>query len=519
MICGRCPHSRERFVRWLTLLWRDCSKTRTYWLWWLSAICQLTACTRFFLAKIIRGLAGKARKSLITHHPLSRKLRNMNKEKDRENPHEASAMTPPPTIDRHLTDHVRKRPACVSCSNAKRRCTKQLPACARCRGKKQRCVYPMTHVVLASGSAISPVLTPEEEEEESSNATALPSLPPVPSIGEHWPALGTSEVPPNPHAAVHFMVVDERLTNPWFLSPSFWNIDPSPANGASISYPGSGLDHFITKLRHQLDMWIDESHCFFIHPRLYNAGDAVPGPLVDAYSAYATYRCAPGANQKIGLEVVNRNAKRLLQEQSLYDGLDNGVLDTLGHLARTQALFVYQFIRLFDGDIRLRGDAEATSATLFRWSCKLMQSAASDIASGTGPLQGPVQYPARICLRTDNTLVATWRAWILSESIRRTWIIATLTEAAFSILKQGFADCPGSISFTSRAELWDAASPREWLNFLERMEGSHGFPMTCEGVPALLSNATPSMVDEFTNSLIAYGAGREDWEDWMVSCA
>jgi hypothetical protein len=319
-------------------------------------------------------------------------------------------------------------------------------------------------------------------------------------------------------------VVDAYITNPWFLTPSSWKISPSPANASTISYPDSGLEYFLSRTRAWLNQWIDENRCAFIHPRLYGAGAQLPDPLRDAYSAYQTYRYATATNKTVALQIANASAKRLIENQYLYDDLDVGALDTTSHLARTQALFILQLIRLFDGDVRSRGDAEATSSTLIRWSYQLMQSAASsNMSAETSPnnpqAQGSVHYPTTQSLHSDGTLASTWRAWILSESIRRTWIVVGLMEAAFSILKQGFADCPGSISFTSRRGLWDAESPREWLACLQRMRDNHGFPMTCAGIPTLLAVATPDVVDDFGNSLIVYGTGREDWADWIASSA
>jgi hypothetical protein len=331
--------------------------------------------------------------------------------------------------------------------------------------------------------------------------------------------------------------IHRHLDSPWFLSHDSWQIYPSPGNADSISFLDSGLEYFIASIRGWLDQWLKEGHNAFIHPRLYGSNDQLPDCLGDAYAAYQTYCSAASSNNKVALRVVGSFAKRLVENQNLFDDLEAETLDIQSHLSRTQALLVFQIIRLFDGDIKSRADAEADSNTLIKWSYQLMRRAAS-ASSSIHPDQrdsgdhsslqqaSPIirAYPHTLRLRSDGTVASTWRAWILSESIRRTWIIATLAEAAYAILKHGLAACPGTISFTSRAGLWDANSPQQWFSRLGRDEmgyaalsEDHGFPLTCADVPGLLDEARQDHIDDFTHKLIIYTVGCEEWNDWKES--
>lgn len=332
--------------------------------------------------------------------------------------------------------------------------------------------------------------------------------------------------------------IQRHLDSPWFLNNDSWRIYPSPGNADSISFLDSGLEYFIASVRRWLDEWLNEGHNAFIHPRLYSGNGHLPDCLGDAYAAYQTYCSVTSSNKKVALRVVGNFAKRLVENQNLFDDLEAETLDIQSHLGRTQALLVFQMIRLFDGDIRSRAEGEADSSTLIKWSYQLMHRAASissdahsdrrdsgDNSSSPQPTIQPTKtYPHALSLRSDGTVASTWRAWILSESIRRTWIIATLTEAAYAILKHGLAACPGTISFTSRAGLWDATSPQQWLSRLggdepgyRALSEDHGFPLTCADVPGLLDEAQPDHIDDLTHKLIIYSVGCEEWNDWKES--
>jgi hypothetical protein len=289
-----------------------------------------------------------------------------------------------------------------------------------------------------------------------------------------------------------------------------------------ISYPDSGLDGFVDLLKSWFDQWTSLNHCPIIHSRLYGAD--LPETLQYAYSAYQTYRSSSNINKRVALQIAGTFSRQIVADQSIYDGLGVTALDIKAHLSRTQALLIFHLICLFDGDIRARAEAEATSATLTRWSDSLMQRAAMEVSShleyspDSVPDESTAGLPHTNRLRPDGTLASQWSAWVLAESIRRVWITATLMEAAFLIKKQGSAACPGSIAFSGTNGLWDATSPHNWLQGL-RAEGESRFPVHCEGLVGLLSSASPSEVDEFTHALLIYGSGTEVCEDWRASAS
>ncbi|KAI9150529.1 Transcription factor gsfR2 [Paramyrothecium foliicola] len=399
---------------------------------------------------------------------------------------------------------AQKRPACVACGKAKRKCSKELPACARCRVKKARCAYPMAPILV----------TPADHgfmTDTNQSAARTPTVHDDSSVNQESPSPYTG-----PAAAVQIPEA-AFVETPWFLAQSSWEIDHIRIEEDNhITYPDSGLDFFFDQMTSWLDQWTKENHCAFIHARLY--GTDLPNPLQYAFATWQTYRSATTKTSKrIALTMASSWAKNLIQEHSMYDSLAASPLDLVSHLGRTQALLVFQFIGLFDGDVRARAEAETISPTLIKWADSLLEAATTNVAVARSfDPEDDLGHAHPSHLSSSGSLASTWKAWILSESIRRTWITATLTEAAFLILKQGFSICPGSIAFNGRQGLWDASSPHAWLASVQK-PSSAKVPVSCRGLVLLFREAVPSDVDEFAQALLAYGSGRERFEDWLAS--
>lgn len=73
------------------------------------------------------------------------------------------------------------------------------------------------------------------------------------------------------------------------------------------------------------------------------------------------------------------------------------------------------------------------------------------------------------------------RAWLIAESVRRVWLTATYTQFVYMVLKLGAGTncpssespgCPGGMTFTARAGLWDAPSGYPWFELVKRAVGA-----------------------------------------------
>ncbi|KAL7824071.1 hypothetical protein V8C26DRAFT_384775 [Trichoderma gracile] len=411
-----------------------------------------------------------------------------------------------------------KRLACIACTRAKRKCSKQTPSCRRCADKKLVCRYPAPRVappydlVFSQDGAVSVIPVPG-----GSDRNPLPTPPS--QIGEQHQQEGEqpqSQTEVSQHSAHAARAATDCLQNPWFLSPSSWDIDhkhgPVPSQ---IYFSDEALTWFIDQLHVWLRQWTTDGHCPFIHRQLWKVH--LPDHIQDAFASLAAYHSKTPATERTVLRIVETRVNNLVDTQHASGVGDFGVimLDPACHLARTQALLIYKIIRLFDGDIRARAQAEKNIDTLALWARQLWQSAglALSTSSHNEPVDRASSGPVDTQLRTDGTLTSTWQAWIFSESIRRTYMAATLTEAVYLTLKQGWAPCPGGIIFSGGAGLWDATSPAAWMKHYQDnvING-----IRCIEGDQLFSSARASDVDEFCQATMIVSYGLERFERWRT---
>ncbi|KAJ2972351.1 hypothetical protein NQ176_g7208 [Zarea fungicola] len=192
------------------------------------------------------------------------------------------------------------------------------------------------------------------------------------------------------------------------------------------------------------------------------------------------------------------------------------------------ALLIYEIIRLFDGDIRARAQAEEGIHVLSTWTRQMWQSAASHAAESSTAddtfyrlqrrQQDMTAVPPAFVPPLKSTFAAqkgdadsTWKAWIVAESIRRTYLTSTFVEAVYTVLKQGWASCSAGIAYSGGTGLWDAASPTAWL---DHIRSNDIFAIHSVELDRLFEAATPSDVDEFTQAMVAVSFGLDRYEAW-----
>ncbi|RFU77311.1 hypothetical protein TARUN_4929 [Trichoderma arundinaceum] len=394
-----------------------------------------------------------------------------------------------------------RRLACIPCTKAKRKCSKQTPSCRRCVEKKVVCRYP------------APRITPPYDLVFTSDGAVQVSVIPTPSSDTN-PLPSPSSQIEQIHTEASRPVAAETIQNPWFLSPSSWSIDhktgPIPSQ---IYFSDEALTFFINQLHSWLKQWTTEGHCPFIHSQLWRIH--LPECIQDAFTSIATYHTKTPATERTVLRIIENRVNNLVEGQNPSTEGDFGVImiDPACHLARTQALLIYKIIRLFDGDIRARAQAEKHIDTLSLWARQMWQSASLSLTDDQlkPPLDRVNDGPVDTQLRTDGSLTSTWQAWIFSESIRRTYLTATLTEAVYMTLKQGWAPCPGGIIFSAGEGLWKAPSPFTWLNHVQENLIN---TVRCVDGENLFARAKTSDVDEFCHATLIVSYGLERYDRW-----
>ncbi|CAK7227712.1 hypothetical protein SEUCBS140593_006668 [Sporothrix eucalyptigena] len=274
--------------------------------------------------------------------------------------------------------------------------------------------------------------------------------------------------------------------------------------------PGTFVALYVTRLQEWVDQWASRGACPFIHSRLYIA--RFPDCLQIAMMTQTTYRNRTLQNTDLILKIVEDQASKLVDE-AIQNGCDPALsLSLLDQMARLHALVIYQTISLFDGDIRTRHLAEARLPLLSRWAQQLLESARQKFSSTPAVLDMTVA----LHLGPMDSEEHPWYLWILTESIRRTWLIAGGLEAIYSMLQRGWHPCPGGIMFTTRQGIWDAPSALAWeescfargktpesVGFIHRFETSR-----------LFQTSTPDDIDDFTDLMMEITYGAERMHKW-----
>jgi hypothetical protein len=189
-------------------------------------------------------------------------------------------------------------------------------------------------------------------------------------------------------------------------------------------------------------------------------------------------------------------------------------LDSLEHIARVHALLVYQFLGLYDGDIRLRHLSETYIPVLNRWMREMVQHISQAACLGGSVISATYEQTAagfsQFCIPQDENLL--WYAWIVAESVRRTWVIGSGVQVIFLVLQQGVAvPCQGGMMFTTRQGVWEAQSAVAWEKLCS--EGPVGL-MQAADADRLFTEAAVEDVNEFTKAVLEITFGKESMERW-----
>lgn len=413
--------------------------------------------------------------------------------------------------------------ACLPCTEAKRKCNRHVPKYQRCSSRDVACRYPGPRVLyeVAYNKEGHPLTTRVSANRPTSSPhSTSPATEPM-TVSGSWHARSNTKS-------------DAALQSPWFLSLPSWSLKHSVVSDTGTATFDDGL-RYIDKLRSWLLQWTTTGHCPLFHGLCRSA--VMPPYVEEAYTMLVAYQNRTEKTTQAVLHIVERAVTRLLQKEQC-DGIDDDsdmsgqqqAAAAAAHLERTQALLIYEIIRLFDGDIRARVQAEEGIHVLSMWTRQMWQSAASHAAASSTADNTPYSLqrrqqdmsatpvPPAFAPPLQSTFAAqkgdadsTWKAWIVAESIRRTYITSSFVEAVYTVLKQGWASCSAGIAYSGGSGLWDAASPSAWLNHIR---GNDVFAIHCVELDRLFSAATPSDVDEFTQAMVAVSFGLDRYEAW-----
>uniref|UniRef100_L2GI53 RNA polymerase ii mediator complex component n=1 Tax=Colletotrichum fructicola (strain Nara gc5) TaxID=1213859 RepID=L2GI53_COLFN len=437
---------------------------------------------------------------------------------------------------------ISKQKACIACTESKRRCDKGLPS-------SSPDLFSLDAGPLSIGLGSNPWI--DFGNLPSDVNTAQPAAAPVnpqasAPLPQQAPNTTTSDTDRDP-------VARDIARSKWFLAPSTWRIDHLPTPPRNI-YPTSVLTNFTRGLQTWVHRWVLHGHNPFIHRSMYAEGNYFPSCLQDAFTSASMYHHKTPQNEAFVYRILDERVTAMMASQPVTDetSLSVPLLETRDHLARVQALFVYTVLRLFDGSISQRAAAEVHLPTLSLWCRQLWDSASLDANALSENLVPVSKYCNDMSAQRNNPRdeddtydsdLSTYNLWVLSESVRRTWLIVTCTVGVYATLKGSWSECPGGALFTARAGLWDAPSAPRWASLCRELAAGNkdayerltreetqtgGVGGTCcDGtffVPSfhsegLFRNAAAADVDEFARHLFTIIWGLDRVESWALNTA
>ncbi|KAF2449672.1 hypothetical protein P171DRAFT_197989 [Karstenula rhodostoma CBS 690.94] len=365
-----------------------------------------------------------------------------------------------------------KRKSCSECVKAKRKCGMEVPRCSRCTKKNITCAYPSK--IMAQELAI-PELDFPWLDDLFRDPDALPwegALQPQLEVAfapsGHYPASFTSD-------ALHSSA----------FSPLGVEIDKVPCRSTLAR---TEMEAALHRFKTWPEKWVKEGKAPFIHPRLY--ANEMPKALQDAYAACAIYSTKTDQNAFVAFTVIESKANELLRSP------DQESWTSLELLAAVQALLIFQFIRLFDGDIRQRAQAESAETVLEAWTNQLNSITTTErkYTTDTAP---------------------SWRSWIFSESLRRTSTMSFLLSGIYSLVKKGYCTLGQQVSahsFTAQRKLWDATGPLEW----DRVKANHDpFWTPCMNFDHVIRRGNGDELDDFGMVMLITYKGQDTVDHWL----
>ncbi|KAK5271970.1 hypothetical protein LTR40_013977, partial [Exophiala xenobiotica] len=139
----------------------------------------------------------------------------------------------------------------------------------------------------------------------------------------------------------------------------------------------------------------------------------MPTCLQDAFTTLAAYNGRTPAVTETVLQIAEERSSALVRQNS---PTASGAEGIRAHLARVQALFVYEFIRLFDGSVRVRASAEQQLPTLRRWVIQMWEAVRQYRGEDRSLGHYPSQWTITEFDREYDTASEMWQLWLLTES-------------------------------------------------------------------------------------------------------
>jgi hypothetical protein len=252
-------------------------------------------------------------------------------------------------------------------------------------------------------------------------------------------------------------------------------------------------------------------HNCFINPNLWS-NERTPTIVLDALSACNLYENKTIHNEDWVFLHIGNKVQALVSNS----GQGGDWASPMDQLAALQVLILYQIIRLFDGNIRQRAEAEALENVLELWTEQLKSR-----ISQSPPKQAPKEVLTlstaawNTCDITPASHLNDWHSWNFQESVRRTILVSYVLRGTYTFIKLGWDNMSAPIrncTFVAQASLWHATTEYQWQ--LARKE-LRSFECTVRHWDTEMKTVQPTDLDELGVTLFAFIKGMDDLRNWL----
>ncbi|MCJ1303252.1 hypothetical protein MMC08_006060 [Hypocenomyce scalaris] len=225
------------------------------------------------------------------------------------------------------------------------------------------------------------------------------------------------------------------------------NIEMSPFD--SFRFPelttltAEQVDFCIGQFKACVPQLVQQNRSPFIHPLSYQ--HQPPNIYQDLLGVSAMYCQKVPQNQAVVSAMLDGRISSLVVASN-----SSSAWSIEDYLVGVQALIVYQIIRLFDGDIRQRANAERHFTMLEAWTGRL--HSASNIFYND--------------FSSDKSL---YQRWVFIESARRTVIMSVMVQAMYSHIKDGVCSSVpllATLPMSVNGALWNMSEEDWWQSTL-----------------------------------------------------
>ncbi|KAI0102301.1 hypothetical protein GGR51DRAFT_527770 [Nemania sp. FL0031] len=440
------------------------------------------------------------------------------------------------TIEASAVVSASRQKNCNGCVQAKRRCDRRTPVCSRCVEKKIACVYTKSRTATRPGKRArqptpphteplsfgSPAYSPIDIPGLSFDLNYFENIPTSfnTSVGAESTQQSIQDTPTSSDISIdafmHFMGNNDLSSSDQWLVNHLPERPSTPADEEVVrgwdkmaackieswhTYDSkTTLYYILNRVKEFPKEMATKSSTPFIHEHLYH--DYTPQCIISCFSTCVLYANRTPTNAAMAMRALSSSARELVDAES-----SRVVVTPIDKLARCQALFLYQVIRLFDGDIALRAQGEKDMELSKIWLEELRHT-----RDNLGNL-ARLEYSS---VKEESPI--EWEKWIFAECVRRTIIMSYAVTGLYEVMKD-----PDNIDandpwayvhrWTLGRSLWEASSPTQ---FQRAWKETPHFVITNFMFEDFIENGKRDDVDGFTEILLTVYMGNDAMKEFMT---